>query len=399
MGKRECVAMLLSGGEGRRLGVLTHHKAKPAVHFGGAARMIDYALSNCRNSGIQHIGVVTQYRPEALHQHIGEGTPWLQDTVQGEVAILCSTQEHVGKDGFTGTADAVYQNWHFIERHQPEYVIVLSGDHIYQMDYSKLIKQHRDTKAMATIAVTAVPWAEASRFGIMNTDEYGRITEFSEKPDKPVSNLASMGIYVFDTAFLRQYLKQDARISLSSHDFGKDVIPAMLKSGARMIAFAYDGYWKDVGTLDSLWEAHMDLLGDNPKFAIHSQAWPLHTVVREEPRLFKETTGMIRHSLVYDSCSIQGMVERSVVSAGAKIGQGSRIYDSVIMPGAVIGQGVTLHKAIIGENAIIHDGVSLGIPNSNGVSVIGDKEIIHVKGEKLPKVYIPANKLLVEMIG
>lgn len=194
-------------------------------------------------------------------------------------------------------------------------------------------------------------------------------------------------------------MKQDARISLSSHDFGKDVIPAMLKSGARMNAFAYDGYWKDVGTLDSLWEAHMDLLGDNPKFAIHSQAWPLHTVVRGEPRLFKETTGMIRHSLVYDSCSIQGMVERSVVSAGAKIGQGSRIYDSVIMPGAVIGQGVTLHKAIIGENAIIHDGVSLGIPNSNGVSVIGDKEIIHVKGEKLPKVYIPANKLLVEMIG
>jgi glucose-1-phosphate adenylyltransferase len=399
MSNRECVAMLLSGGEGRRLGVLTHKKAKPAVHFGGAARMIDFALSNCKNSSIKQVGVVTQYRPEALHQHIGQGSAWLESTDEGEIALLCSTQQHVGKEGYTGTADAVYQNWHFIERYQPETVIVLSGDHIYEMDYSKLLKQHLDRGAEATISVTAVPWQEASRFGIMNTDEDGRIIEFIEKPEVPKSNLASMGIYVFNTAFLKRFLAEDAGHASSSHDFGKDVIPAMLNSGASLQAYSFKGYWKDVGTLESLWEAHMDLLGVNPKFVSGTETWPLHTVAIGEPQLYKDASGLIRRSLVYNNCNIQGIVEHSVISSGATIGQGSRIYDSVIMPGAIIGQGVTIHKAIIGENAVIHDGVALGFPNSNGVSVIGDKEVIYAKGEKLPKVYIPANKLRVEMIG
>jgi glucose-1-phosphate adenylyltransferase len=398
MSSEKCVAMLLSGGEGRRLGVLTHKKAKPAVHFGGAARMIDFALSNCRNSGIHRVGVITQYRPEALHQHIGKGTIWLEREDKGEIAILCSSQEHVGKEGYTGTANAVYQNWNFIERYQPDHVIVLSGDHIYQMDYSKLLENHRDTGAEATIAVTPVPWSEASRFGIMNTDMEGRITEFTEKPALPDSNLASMGIYVFNTAFLRKFLLEDAAIRFSSHDFGKDVIPAMLKSGAFMQAYSFKGYWKDVGTLDSLWEAHMDLLGANPQFAA-SENWPLHTVANGKPSLYKEASGMIRRSLVYDNCKVQGVVEHSVISYGATIGQGSRIFDSVIMPGAIIGQDVTIHKAIIGEGAVIRDGVALGFPNSNGVSVIGDKEVIYAKGEKLPKVYIPANKIMIEMIG
>jgi glucose-1-phosphate adenylyltransferase len=400
MSNIKCVAMLLSGGEGRRLGVLTHNKAKPAVHFGGAARMIDFALSNCKNSGIAQVGVVTQYRPEALHQHIGEGIAWLQSAEQGEIALLCSSfQEHVGKAGYTGTADAIYQNWNFIERYRPDNVIVLSGDHIYQMDYSKILKQHQETGADSTIAVTPVSWSEASRFGIVNTDEEGRIAEFTEKPEVPKSNLASMGIYVFNTVFLKKFLDIDAINGLSSHDFGKDVIPAMFNSGASIHAYSFKGYWKDVGTLDSLWEAHMDLLGANPKFDSASEDWPLHTVAEGKSRRYKDASGMIRRSLVYDNCNIQGIVEHSVISSGATIGQGSRIIDSVIMPGAIIGQGVTIHKAIIGEGAVIRDGVTLGFPNSNGVSVIGDQEVISAKDEKLPKVYISANKLLVEMIG
>ncbi|NHN29743.1 glucose-1-phosphate adenylyltransferase [Paenibacillus sp. S3N08] len=391
--------MLLSGGEGRRLGVLTHNKAKPAVHFGGAARMIDFALSNCKNSGIKQVGVVTQYLPEALHQHIGKGNAWLEPADQGEIALLCSTQKHVGAKGYTGTADAVYQNWNFIERYQPEHIMVLSGDHIYQMDYSQLLKHHHDTAADATIAVTPVSWTEASRFGIMNTDNKGNITEFTEKPEVPKSNLASMGIYVFKTAFIKRFLDTDAATSGSSHDFGKDVIPAMLNSGASMQAYSFKGYWKDVGTLDSLWEAHMDLLGAHPKFQCASEHWPLHTVATSKPILHKDASGLIRRSLIYDNCKIQGIIDHSVISTGAVIGMGSRIIDSVIMPGAIIGQGVTIHKAIIGEGAVIRDGVALGFANSNGVSVIGDKEVIYAKDEKLPKVYIPASKLRIEMIG
>jgi glucose-1-phosphate adenylyltransferase len=399
MRQAECVAMLLSGGEGRRLGVLTQNKAKPAVHFGGSARMIDFALSNCRNSGITKVGVVTQYRPETLHQHIDKGSAWLENPEQGEIALLCSTQPHVGAAGYTGTADAVYQNWHFIERYQPETVVVLSGDHIYQMDYSKLLDHHYNTGAEATIAVTAVPWSEASRFGIMNTDDEGRITEFVEKPDKPQSNLASMGIYVFNTSFLQKFLEDDAGVSTSSHDFGKDVIPAMLNNGSLMQAYAFNGYWKDVGTLDSLWEAHMDLLGATPQFTADTEDWPLHTAAEGKMKAYKETSSSIRHSIVCENCSLEGTIEHSVISSGVTIGQGSHIYDSVIMPGAQIGQGVRIYKAIIGEDAVVRDGVSLGFANSNGVSVIGDKEDIYVKGEKLPKVYTPVNQLRVEMIG
>jgi glucose-1-phosphate adenylyltransferase len=399
MAQKECVAMLLSGGEGRRLGVLTQNKAKPAVHFGGSARMIDFALSNCKNSGINKVGVITQYRPEALHEHIADGSAWLDNAEQGEIALLCSTQPHVAECGYTGTADAVYRNWHFIERYQSESVIVLSGDHIYQMDYSKLLAYHYSTGADATIAVTAVPWSEASRFGIMNTDEQGRITDFVEKPEKPESNLASMGIYVFNSAFLKSFLESDADVQASNHDFGKDVIPAMLNSGALIQSYDFQGYWKDVGTLDSLWEAHMDLVGTNPRFEASTDAWPLHTAAEGDVRSYKESIGFIRRSLVSDNCYVQGRVEDSVISSGVSIGQGTRIYDSVIMPGAQIGEGVTIYKAIIGEGAIIRDGVSLGFANSNGVSVIGDKEVIYVKGEKLPKVYIPANQSRVEMIG
>ncbi|MDF2959871.1 MAG: glgC [Paenibacillus sp.] len=393
--------MLLAGGEGRRLGALTKKKAKPAVHFGGYARMIDFALSNCTNSQISTIGVVTQYQPEALHRHIGSGADWLMDD-KGEVVLLPSGQAQTGREGYTGTADAVYRNWPFIERHNPDYVLVLSGDHIYNMDYRKLIQYHRMTGADATIAVTPVDWSETGRFGIINIDREGWITEFEEKPEAAQSNLASMGIYIFNREFLRKFLEEDAVNEASSRDFGKDIIPAMLDSGAQLRSYAFKGYWKDVGTIDSLWEAHMDLLGRKPKFACNPANWPLHTSTEGLALAFKEGRGhegasaaavSVHSSIICRGSMVQGTVERSIISAGAVTGQGSRVYDSIVMPGAQIGSGVTVHRAIIGEGAVLRDGVTVGHPNSETITVVGDQEIVFVKSEKLPKIYIPMNQI------
>ena len=399
MKQKQCVAMLLAGGEGKRLGILTSQKAKPAIHFGGSARMIDFALSNCRHSCLDTVGVVTQYRPESLHHHIGLGSAWLEQPEQGEIALLSSRQAHIGDAGYLGTADAIYRNWPFIEQYQPDTVLVLSGDHIYHMDYRKLLDQHLATGADATIAVTPVPLAEASRFGIMKTDSNGRITEFSEKPKVPASNLASMGIYIFNTSFLRAYLERDAEDAASSHDFGNNVIPAMLQDNARLHAHEFKGYWRDVGTIESLWDAHMDLLGSKPRFTSSLDSRPLYSSKGITASRFVESLGLVKQSLVCSDCTIHGQVENSVISTEVVIGQGSRIYDSVIMPGAQIGNGVTIYKSIIGEGAVVRDGAICGSGNGSSIHVVGDREIVNAQGQKLPKIFVSANQLQAELIG
>ncbi|WP_079914084.1 glucose-1-phosphate adenylyltransferase [Paenibacillus sp. 32352] len=399
MTQKQCVAMLLAGGEGKRLGILTSQKAKPAVHFGGSARMIDFALSNCRHSCLDTVGVVTQYRPEALHRHIGLGSAWLEKPEQGEIALLSSRQSQIGERGYLGTADAIYRNWSFIEKYNPDTVLVLSGDHIYHMDYRKLLEHHLTAGADATIAVTPVPISEASRFGIMKTDSSGRITEFAEKPKAPASNLASMGIYIFNTSFLRTFLERDAQDSSSSHDFGKNVIPAMLEHNAKLYAYEFADYWKDVGTIESLWEAHMDLLGGSPAFVASRDSWPLYSANGLAQSRFVESLGLVRQSLICSDCTIHGQVERSVISTEAVIGQGSRIFDSVIMPGAQIGSGVTIYKSIVGEGAVVRDGTTWGSADGEMISVIGDREVISIQGQKLPKIFVSANQLQAELIG
>lgn len=361
--------------------------------------MIDFALSNCRHSCLDTIGVVTQYRPEALHHHIGLGSAWLDKPGQGEVALLSSRQAHIGESGYAGTADAIFRNWKFIEKHKPDTILVLSGDHIYHMDYRKLLESHLRTGADATIAVTPVDMSEASRFGIMKTDSTGRITEFDEKPEVPASNLASMGIYIFNTSFLLRYLEQDAADEASSHDFGKDVIPAMLKNNASLHAYEFEGYWKDVGTIESLWEAHMDLLGGQPRFNYSTSSWPLHSSRGVAAVRYVEGAGQLRQSIVCEDCTLHGQVERSVISPGVTIGQGSRVYDSIVMPGAKIGDGVTIHRAIIGEGAFVRDGFTVGSPTCGSIAVVGDREIVGVKSEKMPKIFIPAKQLQAELIG
>lgn len=361
--------------------------------------MIDFALSNCRHSGLDAIGVVTQYRPEALHHHIGPGYAWLAKPEEGEVALLSSRQAHVAEAGYTGTADAIYRNWHFIEKYRPAAVLVLSGDHIYRMDYRKLLEHHLASGADATIAVTPVNIAEASRFGIMKTDADGRITEFAEKPKAPASNLASMGIYIFDTSCLLRYLQQDASQAASNHDFGQNVIPAMLAGNAKLHAYEFAGYWKDVGTIDSLWEAHMDMLGNEPRFSFFNSEWPLLSPEGMAGVKYIEAASGVRRSIIGEDCALNGLVERSVVSSGVTLGQGSRIYDSIVMPGAKIGEGASVYRAIIGEGAVVRDGYTVGSPHAESVTVVGDREVLGMKGEKMPKIFIPAKQLQAELIG
>ncbi len=354
--------------------------AKPAVYFGGQYRMIDYALSNCRNSQIDVIGVVTQYEPETLHEHIGCGTPWLEGT-EGHVEVLPSTQPHVGKDGYTGTANAIYQNRRFIEQFDANYVIVLSGDHVYQMDYEAMLAYHKSVGAKATIAVTPVPWEDASRFGLMSVDKRGRVTEFNEKPAVPESNLASMGIYIFDTDYLMDCLEADDRNPKSSHDFGKDVIPMMLEQDEDLYAYSFKGYWKDVGTIGSLWGAQMDLLSPEVQAPWKNMEWPLYTREANSNPMHIDERASVHNSILSPGCSVYGAVNNSVISCGVHIGKGSVLKDCVIMPNARIGNQVKLEKVIIGEGSIIHDGVSLGSTRDD-VTVVGNGEVILKKKRK-----------------
>ncbi|MBC8080090.1 MAG: glucose-1-phosphate adenylyltransferase [Gorillibacterium sp.] len=374
MRKKESVAMLLAGGQGTRLGALTSNLAKPAVHYGGKYRIIDFTLSNCANSGIDSVGVLTQYEHLVLHAYVGIGSPWDLDRQEGGVMVLPPFLNQSGGSWYTGTANAIYQNFAFIEQYDPDYVLVLSGDHIYKMDYDMLIDHHKKNNADVTIAVIPVPWDEASRFGIMDTDENYRIKEFAEKPKEPKSNLASMGIYVFNKSILRHYLQEDAKKADSSNDFGKDLIPAMLNDGLKLLAYPFKGYWRDVGTIKSLWEASMDLIVPEPELNLNDKDWRIYSVNPSQPPQFISPEAKVKSSIVNEGCIVFGEVDHSVISYGVQIGKNSFIKDSVIMPYARIGNNVTIHRAIVGEGCVIEDGQTLGSPDSEDILLVGSYE-------------------------
>jgi glucose-1-phosphate adenylyltransferase len=372
--------MILAGGQGSRLGTLTKKLAKPAVPFGGKYRIIDFPLSNCYNSGINTVGVLTQYQPLALHSYIGIGSAWDLDRRDGGVYVLPPYVREKGGEWYKGTADAIFQNINFIEMFNPEYVLILSGDHIYKMDYSRMLDYHKSKQADVTIAVIAVPWEEAGRFGIMNTATDDRIVEFEEKPKKPKSNLASMGIYVFSWAALRSYLTADAIDTKSSHDFGKDVIPQMLAGNERLCAYHFDGYWKDVGTVESFWEANMDLLSDEPALDLYDPDWRIYSVNPTQPPHVIADTASVVCSLISEGCQVLGQVENSVLFPGVFIGEGAIVKDSIIMPYASIGANAIVSKAIIGRKSRVEANAQLGVNQLeqeashwfSGITLIGD---------------------------
>lgn len=373
--KQEVVAMLLAGGQGSRLGVLTKKLAKPAVPFGGKYRIIDFPLSNCVNSGIEAVGVLTQYQPLVLNEYIGNGQPWDLDGMHSGVNCLSPYQAVDGADWYSGTANAIYQNISYIDRYNPEYVVVLSGDHIYKMDYSEMISFHKENNAACTIAVIDVPLEEASRFGILNTNEDGSIYEFDEKPAVPKSTNASMGIYVFTWSKLKKYLIEDAANENSSNDFGKDVLPAMLDAGERMFAYPFEGYWKDVGTIDSLWEANMDLLDPNVSL-------DLKNIFSRNPMMPPQYLGEnanIQNSMIADGCYVDGSLEFSILFPGVTVGKGAVINSSIIMPGATVEEGAVVQFAIVSENTVIGKNAVIGKKPEDvsdkdewGITVIGD---------------------------
>ncbi|RDI44383.1 glucose-1-phosphate adenylyltransferase [Falsibacillus pallidus] len=351
--------MLLAGGKGSRLNSLTQTLAKPAVPFGGKYRIIDFALSNCTNSGIDTVGVLTQYQPLLLHSYIGIGSAWDLDRKSGGVTVLPPYSESSQVRWYSGTASAIYQNFNYLEQFNPEYVLILSGDHIYKMDYSEMLQYHIEQKADATISVIEVPWEEASRFGIMNTNESMEIIEFEEKPDIPKNNLASMGIYIFKWSILRDSLQRDSMNPGSSHDFGKDVIPMMLKENKRLIAYPFSGYWKDVGTVNSLWEANMDLLEENCELNLFDHDWRIYSVNPNQPPQYIGRDAVVEESLINEGCVVEGDVEKSVLFQGAYVGRNSKVYQSVIMPDAVVGENVYIERAIVSSSVKVPDGARI----------------------------------------
>ena len=365
MVSKDCVAMILAGGQGSRLGALTKNVAKPAVPFGGKYRIIDFPLSNCVHSGINTVGVLTQYQPLELNRYIGNGNPWDLDRSHGGVYVLPPYQSAKAGEWYKGTANAIYQNLSFLESFKPENVLILSGDHIYKMHYGEMLKAHKDSGAAVTIAVMPVPWEEASRFGIMNVDEEGTITDFEEKPAEPKSNLASMGIYIFTYEVLKKYLEADERDPSSANDFGKNIIPAMLENGEKMVSFRFEGYWKDVGTIHSLWEANMDLVDQPPKFDLNDRSWSIYSRNMALAPHYVGQNAKITNSTVTEGCFIDGEIKHSVIFGGVELGEGSVVSDSVIMPGAKIGKNVVIEKAVIGADAVIGDGAKVGVNSSN----------------------------------
>lgn len=345
--KKEMIAMLLAGGQGSRLNKLTEKIAKPAVPFGGKFRIIDFALSNCSNSEIYTVGVLTQYRPLELIAHIGIGSPWDLDRKNGGVTVLAPFMRAQGGNWYKGTANAIYENFNFIKQYDPEYILVLSGDHIYKMDYSKLLDYHKEKAAEATIAVIRVPIEDASRFGIMNVDQDNRVIEFEEKPKNPKSNLASMGVYIFNWKTLKKYLKDDNTDKNSSHDFGKNIIPNMLNSNVPVYSYVFNGYWKDVGEVKSLWEANMDLLKEDVNFNLYEHDWKIYSKNQSNPPHYISNTGKVKSSLLNDGCIIHGEVNNSVLFPGVIVGKNSVVTDSVVMPGAKIDENVILKKCIV----------------------------------------------------
>ena len=376
--KTECIAMLLAGGQGSRLGVLTKNIAKPAVPYGGKYRIIDFPLSNCVNSGIYTVGVLTQYQPLELNGYIGNGGPWDLDRANGGVHILSPYQQIQGTEWYKGTANAIYQNIQFIDRYNPEYVAILSGDHIYKMDYAKMLQFHKEKDAACTIAMLEVPWEEASRFGLRFVDDDGRITAFEEKPKNPKSNKASMGVYMFTWEKLRQYLIDDENDPESSNDFGKNVIPAMHEAGERLFAYGFDGYWKDVGTIDSLWEANLDLLNPKVNIDLSDTTWKIYGRGENSAPQYISDTAVVENSIVAAGSEIEGKIDYSVLFNDVVVEEGAYVDYSIVMPGAVIKKGAVVQYAMVAENAVIEEGAVVGENPEKcenlegwGVSVVG----------------------------
>ena len=401
--KAECIAMLLAGGQGSRLGILTKNIAKPAVPYGGKYRIIDFPLSNCVNSGIYTVGVLTQYQPLELNDYIGNGAAWDLDRANGGVHILSPYQQIKGSEWYKGTANAIYQNIHFIDRYDPEYVCILSGDHIYKMDYSKMLAFHKEKNADCTIAMLEVPWEEASRFGLMLVDDDGSITAFEEKPAVPSSNKASMGVYIFSWKKLREYLIADEADPNSSNDFGKNLIPAMHEAGERLFAYHFDGYWKDVGTIDSLWEANLDLLRPSVDLDLSDNEWRIYSKSPASPPHFVSATAKVENSMMSEGCCIDGDIDYSVLFADVVVEEGAKVHSSIIMPGTVIKKGAVVQYAIVAENAVIESDAVVGEEPENvanrddwGVAVVGAGVTVGAGAKVAPKAMagedVPAAK-------
>jgi len=401
MVKKQIIAMLLAGGQGSRLGVLTKKAAKPAVLYGGKYRIIDFSLSNCINSGIDTVGILTQYQPLKLNNHIGIGKPWDMDRMNGGVTILSPYMKEDSGEWYKGTANAISQNIDYVDKMAPKYVIILSGDHIYKMNYSEMLKFHVKSNAEATISVIDVPYEDASRYGIMNTEPDGRIYEFEEKPKKPKSTLASMGVYIFTWEILREYLIRDDQKADSSHDFGKDVIPAMLSDGRRMYAYKFQGYWKDVGTIQAFWESNMDLVKRVPEFNLYDPDWKIYTPNPVKPPHYVAPTGSVKTSVVAEGCMIYGKVRNSVLFPGVYVEKGALIENSIVMSNSHVAEGCVLDHCIIGEDVIVGKGVNIGvgenIPNedkpgiyNSGITVVGE-------GARIPEGTVIGKNVMIDM--
>lgn len=373
MAKRKCIAMLLAGGKGKRMKTLTHSLAKPAVPFGGKYRIIDFALSNCRNSNIDIVGVLTQYQSQVLHKYIGSGQNWHLDRTDGGLTLLPPFESRDQIRWYDGTAGAVYQNIPFIEQYNPDHILIICADHVYKMDYNLMLKQHISTGADVTISAVNVPWEEANRFGILRTNKQGKIIEFEEKPDRPSSTLASMGVYIFKKDVLVNYLKAEKNNIFPSCDFGKDIIPAMLADRLSLYTYRFDGYWRDVGTVESFWKANMDLLKAETNIFLNNSDWKVYTEEHCDPPLYLDSKGVIMNSIISEGCKIYGIVKNSVVCKGAKIGENSVIRDSVILPNAEIGDNVLIQNAVIGCNVYVNDRIVIksSYPD-NEIAVVGD---------------------------
>ena len=360
MPKKKAIAMILAGGQGTRLGALTKTIAKPAVPFGGKYRIIDFPLSNCSNSGIDTVGILTQYQPFFLHSYVGIGSPWDLDRKDGGVFVLPPYTHDTGGEWYKGTADAIYQNIAFVDQYDPIWIVILSGDHIYKMDYNLMLEYHEAREADATLAVIEVPWEDTRRFGIMNTDANDRIIEFDEKPVKAKNNLASMGVYVFRWQYLRYYLEKDAKNSESAHDFGRNIIPMMLEKGQSVYAYRFKGYWRDVGTVESLWAANMDLLADRPQLDLHDPAWRIYSVNPVRPPHYAGRQSQISESIISEGCQIFGQVKRCVLFPNVMVERGAQVTDSVLMPGVTVAPNATVRRAIVGPNAMVPENAQIG---------------------------------------
>ena len=390
--KHECIAMLLAGGQGSRLGILTKYIAKPAVPYGGKYRIIDFPLSNCVNSGIYTVGVLTQYQPLELNDYIGNGHAWDLDRADGGVHILSPYQQIEGTEWYKNTANAIYQNINFIDRYDPEYVVILSGDHIYKMDYSDMLTYHKEKNADCTIAMLEVPWEEASRFGLMFVDDDGAITAFEEKPKNPKSNKASMGVYMFTWKKLRQYLLDDEANPNSSNDFGHDLIPAMHEAGERLFAYPFDGYWKDVGTIDSLWEANLDLLNPKVDLDLTDTSWKIYSKNTSSTPHYVSESASVQNSMITEGCDVCGNIDFSVLFSDVTVEEGAVVRDSIIMPNTVIKKGAVVQYAIVAEGAVIEPGAVVGqrpedMDNLDdwGVAVVGAGVTVGAGAKVLPK--------------